>query len=341
MIKVYDNRGQFLFLLDSLKNWQITESLEKGYKTMQFDVPCNRLNLESFVEENYIETIDYRYVIKEVRVENNDFFTVYCNPDIEELIGLNFEVFDLFELSLENGYNYCLSQAPSWSVEYNSQNNTQITYQIDNKNGFEMIRQIASDNEQEVWFDTKNRVVRVYDQMGSNRGQYYSNELSLKQLKKQSNTYEYYTVLYPYGKDGLNISEINGGKKYLSDYTYSNKQIEKVLVDESLEYVEDVLRWGQGMLEEHSQPKSSYQLKLMDIGDVGLGDTIILVDKLKRIKQKQRVVKIVKWPFEPEKSTLDISNIQIDFSQQWKNQQKKWKDDIEYIRNVIKNLQNS
>ena len=338
MIKVYDSQGQFLFLLDSLKNWQIVESLEKGYKTMQFDVPCNRLNLESFVEENYVETSDYRYVIKEVRVERNDFFTVYCNPDIEDLVGLNFEVFDLFELSLENGYNYCLSQAPSWNCEYNSQNSTQITYQTSNKNGFEMIRQIAQDNGQEVWFDTKRKVVRVFDKMGQNRGQLYSNELSLKELKKQSNTYDYFTVIYPYGKDGLNISEINGGKKYLSNYDYSNKQIEKVMVDENLEYAEDLLRWGQGLLDEYSQPKSSYQLSLMDIGDVGLGDTIMLVDKLKRIKQKQRVVKIVRWPFEPEKSTLDISNIQIDFSQQWEQEKKKWKDDIAYIKKVIGNL---
>lgn len=341
MIKVYDSRGQFLFLLDSLKDWQVMESLEKGYKTMQFDVPCTKLNLESFVEENYIETIDYRYVIKEVRVERNDFFTVYCNPDIEDLIGLNFEVFDLFELNLEGGYNYCLSQAPSWSVEYNSEDNTQITYQDSNKNGFEMIRKIAYKNNQEVWFDTKQKVVKVFDKMGSNRGQFYSNELSLKELKKQSNTYEYYTVLYPYGKNGLDISSVNQGRKYLSDYTYTNKQIEKVLVDESLTYAEDVLRWGQGMLEEHSQPKSSYQLKLMDIGDVGIGDTILLVDKLKRIKQKQRVVKIVRYPFEPEKSTLDISNIQVDFSQQWKQEKKQWKNDIEYIKNVIENLNNS
>lgn len=338
MIKVYDSRGNYLFLLDCLKNWQITDSLDRGYKTMQFDVPCNQLNLESFVEENFIETSDYRYVIKEVRVEGNDFFTVYCNPDLEELYGLNFEIFDLFELSLENGYNYCLNQAPNWSIEYNSQDNTQITYQEQNKNGLEMIRKIAEDHNQELWFDTKNKVVKVYTKMGQNRGQFYSNELGLKQLKKQSSTYEYYTVLYPYGKDGLDISEVNQGRKYLYNYDYSNKQIEKVLVDESIEYKEDLLRWAQGMLEEHSQPRCSYQLKLDQIGDVGLGDIIILVDKLKRVKQKQRVVKIVRYPFEPEKSTLDISNIQVDFSQQWKSERKKWKDDIEYIKKVIENM---
>lgn len=340
MIKVYDYRGQFLFLLDSLKDWKITEDLEKGYKTMEFKVPCTQLNLESFVEENYVETSDYKYVIKEIRLESNDFFTVYCSPNLEEVIGPIFQIFDLFELSLEEGYRYCLGQTVDWDVDYNSVKQTQITYQTKNKNGLEMIRKIAEDNKQELWFDTKNKLVRVYDKMGKEFGSYFSNELYLKELQKQSSTYDYYTVVYPYGKDGLDISSINGGRKYLSDYTYSNKQIEKVIVDESLSYAEDVLRWGQGMLDEYSQPKSSYRLKLSLVDGVGLGDTIMLVDKLKRIKQKQRVVKIVYYPFEPENSTVDISNIQIDFSQQWKKEKKKWKEDIEYIRNVIENLDN-
>lgn len=339
MIKVYDYRRRFLFLLDSLKDCRIIEDLELGYKTLVFQVPCTKLNLQSFVEENYVETNDYNYVIKEVNVESNDFFTVYCNPDIEEISGQIFQIFDLFELSLEDGYKYCLSNTVDWDVEYNSIKQTQITYQTKDKTGLEMIRKIAEDNQQEIWFDTKNKVLRIYDRMGKNLGSYFSNELSLKELKKQSSTYNYYTVVYPYGKDGLDISSVNGGKKYLSDYTYTNKQIEKVIVDKNLTYPEDVLRWGQGMLEEYSQPKSSYQLKLSSIEGVELGDSIMLVDKLKRIKQNQRVIKIVRYPFEPEKSTLDISNIQVDFSRQWKKQQKQWKDDIEYIKEVIENLE--
>ena len=337
MIKVYNYRRRFLFLLDSLRNCRVIEDLTTGYKNLVFEVPCSPLNLQSFVEENYIETSDYNYVIKEVNVQNNDFFTVYCNPDLDDLQEV-FQIFDLYELSLEDGYKYCLSKTVDWDVEYNSVKQTQITYQGQNKNAIEMIRKIARDNQQEIWFDTKEKVLRVYDRMGKELGNYYSNELSLKELKKQSSTYEYYTVVYPYGKDGLDISSVNGGRKYLSDYTYTDKQIEKVLVDESLTYPEDVLRYGQGMLEEHSQPKSSYQLKLSSIKGVELGDTIMLVDKLKRIKQRQRVVKIVNYPFEPEKSTVDISNIQVDFSLQWKKEKEKWKEDIEFIKNVIDNL---
>lgn len=339
MIKVYDYKKKFLFLLDSLRDCRIEESLKLGYKNLIFQVPCNKLNLESFIEENYVQTSDYNYVIKEVKIENNDFFTVYCNPDLEDIKGQIFFVFDLFELSLEDGYKYCLSKT-DWDVEYNSVKATQITYQVANKNGLEMIRKIADDNGQEIWFDTKNKVLKVYDKMGKDLGQYYSNELNLKELKKQSSTYDYFTVIYPFGKDGLDITSVNGGKNYLSDYTYTNKQIEKVVVEDSLIYPEELLRYAQGLLDEYSQPKSSYRLKLSSVDQCGLGDTITLVDKLKRIKQRQRVVKIVRYPNEPEKSTIDISNLQVDFSEQWKKEKQKWKDDIEYIKKVIEDIQN-
>jgi len=48
--------------------------------------------------------------------------------------------------------------------------------------------------------------------MGKDFGAYYSNELKLKNLKKQSSTYDYATVLIPIGKDGLTIMDINNGK---------------------------------------------------------------------------------------------------------------------------------
>jgi len=47
-----------------------------------------------------------------------------------------------------------------------------------------MIELLAADFEQDLWFDTKNKVLRVYDRMGSEFGAFYSNELRLKKLIK-------------------------------------------------------------------------------------------------------------------------------------------------------------
>lgn len=337
MFKVYDSNYKFLQLLDIVKNCYTTEQISTGTKNLYFEVPINDMNLKIIVEENYIESSDYNYVIKEVNIKNNNFLQVYCIANYEELSGIIFPTFDLFQLSLEDGYKYCLSQS-EWEVTYNSTARTAITYQLPNVTAMEMIRQIAADNKQELWFDTKNKTLYVYDKMGKKLGNYYSNELNLQQLQKQSSSYEYATVLYPYGKDGLTIDSINGGRKFLTNYSYTDKYIEKVWIDESYEHPEDLMVAAKAYLEELAQPKSSYQLTLSSLGDVKLGDEIVLVDYIKRIKQKQRVVKIVHYPYEPEKDKVDISNLKEDFTTTYLASKKKMEADISDIKKILKTL---
>ena len=66
MIKVYDSNYEFLKLLSSFQNLHITETLSTGLKTLCFQVPIQDEYLELIQEENYIETSDYSYVIKEI-----------------------------------------------------------------------------------------------------------------------------------------------------------------------------------------------------------------------------------------------------------------------------------
>jgi phage minor structural protein len=81
-------------------------------------------------------------------------------------------------------------------------------------------------------------VLKVYDKMGINLGAYYSNELKLKNLNKQSSTYDYATVLFPIGKDGLTIANINNGKSYIENFTYTDKYIEKIWINEDYDVAE-------------------------------------------------------------------------------------------------------
>jgi phage minor structural protein len=138
-----------------------------------------------------------------------------------------------------------------------------------------MIELMAEDNLQEIWFDTKNKTVYVYDKIGSDFGAFYSNELRLQKLTKQSSTYNYFTVIHPIGKDGLTIGLINNDKDYLEDFSYTNKYIEYYMIDESIEHMELLKEKAEKMLSENCMPKASYKLSLSDLGDtVAIGDTI-------------------------------------------------------------------
>ncbi len=342
MMKIYDTEHQFLdFFTDGLRNVYTTEILETGTKSLCFQIPCLEKYLSLVREEHYIETQDYEYVVKELVLEKNDFFTVYCSANIEELSGTTFSVFDCFEKNPEQAYTYCLQPVPTWSIDYQSQITTVLTLQTSNVSALEMIRTIADMNHQELWFDAKNKVLRIYDRIGRAKSNiYYSNELKLRQLSKQSSTYDYATVLYPIGKNGLTIESVNNGKKFIENYNYSNKRIVKYWYNEDIDVPERLLGAGQDYLDSIAEPVSSLKVSLSELNaDTKLGDTIMLVDNIKKLRQKKRVVKIINYPFEPERSSVEVSNRQADFARTFVKQQKVLDKEIKYIRSVIENNQ--
>ena len=341
MLKIYDSEHNFLKMITSqCKDLYVTETLSTGFKTLCFKVPCLDEYIECMLEENYVETENYNYVIKEINMKDNNFITIYCNPDIENLTGIIFTVFDCFEKGIEDAYKYCLSIVDDWEIEYHSEDRSILTYQLSNTTPYEMITKIAEDYGQEVWYDTKEKKVHIYDKMGKSLGAYYSNELKLKQLNKQSSTYDYATVLYPIGKDGLLITEINNGLPFIENFSYTNKRIEKIWINEDYDVPELLKKNAEIYLNEISQPRASYKLTLSDLGEkVAIGDEIILVDKIKKIRQKQRVVKIIRYPFTPEKDSLEISNLQVNFANQFIKNQKKIEADVKYLRELINSLE--
>ncbi len=339
MLKIYDTHHHFLTLLDTnINNIYTTDTLSTGQRTLCFEVPCDETYINYIDEENYVETDDYNYIIKEIKSNNNKFITVYCSADIETIKGTVFLTFDCYDKNLQQGYAYCLS-GTGWTVNYHSNDRTKITYQLPNVNAYDMIRTIAEDYGQEVWFDTKNKQLHVYAKMGSNLGVYYSNELNLKLLKKYSNTYDYATVLYPFGKDGLTIANVNNGRNFLENYSYTGKYIQKIWIDETIEVPEILKKKATDYLNEIAQPKASYQLAVSQIDDnVNIGDEIIIVDKIKQIKQTQRVVKIVRYPKAPEKSTLEINNLMTSFYDLFLKGNKRTDNDIKYVRELLKEM---
>ena len=158
MIKIYDSDYKFLKLLPSCRNIYTTETLSTGLKTLCFQVPCQDMFLDIIQEENYVETADYSYVIKELILEDNDFMTVYCSPNIEQLTGKLFPVFDVLEKSLPQAYTYCLSLG-DWTLDYHSTKLDVVTYQLPRVSGYEMIEMLAE------WVE-KYPIISIEDGLG-------------------------------------------------------------------------------------------------------------------------------------------------------------------------------
>lgn len=320
MLKIYDTNHNFLGLLDKdLKNVYTTDMLDMGWRTLHFELPCIPEYLQYLSEENYVETEDYNYIIKEIKSEDNNYLSVDCAPNLDDFKNNIIETLDLNLKGLQQIYQQ-ITQYVGWTLIYESLQQTMLdaTYSGPNKYIIDdVIKVLASAYSQEIWFDTKNKKIYIYDTMGQDRGVLYSNELNLKLLKRYSNSYDFATVIQPLPSryvDAATIEFINNGQKYLTNYTYSNKSIVKMYQDKNAKHGEEILAGAQKLLNEVSIPKITYELLLSGMNEnVGIGDTITVIDKIKNIKIKQRVVKIIRYPFEPEKSNITISNLPADF----------------------------
>lgn len=338
MLRIYDTEHNFLKLIDKCKNPYVTSTLETGLKELVFGLPLTDEYLSLAAEENYVETDDYSYVVKEINMSKNDYIYFYCDANIEDLQFNLISVFDAFDISVQQAMAKAIENT-GWKLEYNSNTATTVEYKLAQTTPYELLKQIKEDYDLEIFYDTKEKVVKVYDYMGGDKGSYFSNELKLKLLNRQGQSYDFATVLYPIGKDGITIGIINNGLNLLENYSYCNKYIPRYWIQDDIEYPEQLKMAAEAYLSYVSSPIVSYSVELSVLpAGTALGDSITIVDKIKRTKQKQRVVKVINYPFSPERDKVEISNQIVNFADTFIKYNSDYNKQIEYIKKNLTTL---
>ena len=88
-----------------------------------------------------------------------------------------------------------------------------------------------------------------------------------------------------------------------------------------------------------SSPIVSYSVELSALpAGTALGDSITIVDKIKKTKQRQRVVKIINYPFSPERDRVEISNQIVNFADTFVKYNSDYNKQIEYIKKNLTTL---
>ena len=108
------------------------------------------------------------------------------------------------------------------------------------------------------------------------------------------------------------------GKDYIDNFQYSSKVKSYVWKDERYTNVTSLIEDATAKIEEMSRPYKAYTAEVIDLAKAsegykdilsyGIGDTVTLVSKKTRTREKQRIVKITEYPESPEKNTVEISN---------------------------------
>ena len=145
----------------------------------------------------------------------------------------------------------------------------------------------------------------------------------MQALQVQSDSYKFATRIIAEGKDNLTFEDINGGKNYVENFQYSKKIKTIYWKDERYTVKESLLEDARAKLEEISKPFTSYNASVLNLAelnpkyksilDYSLGDTITLLSKSNKVRDKQRIVKTVEYPQDHSRDTVELANAILKF----------------------------
>lgn len=283
--------------------------------TLSFLYPVSDAKHDIIQEEYYIRTIDNEYIVKEVNYSDDDWTEYVCKINIEDIKGKDVSHFETVEQSCTNAINLALV-GTGWTI--GSCDVTKLrTVRKNNCSAYVVLQEIQSAYGCEMTFDAINKEVYIYQSMGTDKGSYFAEQLNLKKLDVQRNSYNYITRLIPLGKDGLDITSVNSGLNYVQNNQYSNKVITAYWEDNRYTVVQDLKDDAIVRLDYLSKPYAAYSADVIDLAnintqyailDYSLGDTITLLAKSKNTKEKQRIIKLAQYPDEPERNMCEIAN---------------------------------
>lgn len=319
MLKYYDLNKTLIGGLKNCKDLKVESELSSGDKQLSFLWHIN--NKIKMCLECYIRTDTDEFVIKENSKGSNGYRKIVANLNLEDLEGKAMEKFEAVEHTVKECADMALS-GTGW----------RCICTMDKRRGMKLTKVTALDVLNtickaflvEVRFDTINKMVYFQEEIGDDRGVYFTKSLNLKEVIDSTDTYDYFTQILPIGKDGLKIDGINGGKAYLENYQYSSKKKMLIWEDSRYETAEALKEDAQKKLAEISKSKKSYQSKVIDLSkqsekysvlSYSLGDAVTLIENETDLFEKQRIVKITEYLNDPTKNTCELSNATLTFEE--------------------------
>lgn len=176
---------------------------------------------------------------------------------------------------------------------------------------------------QDIWggylvFDSVNKVIHLRD---ANKWQPYNGfqiryKKNLKHITRtQSN--RIVTKLYPFGHDDLDIANVNGGIKYITNFSYTSREYVGIYKNQDIYNQSELLEKAQAELELICKPRYLYKVKIVDVRvlpeysheDFKLGDMADVIDPdIAPDSPRPRIIRHKYNLFQPWKCELDIGD---------------------------------
>ena len=322
-MQIFNDKKKRIGTLSGFKDREIITTLDSGDKELSFNYPAAGALVDLLKEEYYIRTKTDEYVIK--AVEKGEQFNKYTAVlNVEELEGAAFPYgFESDEQTIKACLEFAF-KGTGWHVGTCTVTKKRTIDEQERVTAWDVLQKCLTTYRCECIIHSLTKTVDIYDRIGSDKGCYFMEGLNLRKISLKSDTYDFYTRIYPIGKDGITPKWLTG-KDYIDNFQYSYKIKAYVWKDERYTNTTSLIEDATAKIEEMSRPYKAYTAEVVDLANAseeykdilsyGIGDTVTLVSKKTRTKEKQRIVKIREYPETPKKNTVEISNARKTFAE--------------------------
>jgi phage minor structural protein len=283
---------------------------------------------------------DYQYLFEETPLIDTETKQRYLIKAIDEgqtTVNIKAEL-DLDELSRDMFLNYTngsdtvvntISKAlpDGWAVQDHAYFNQRRTIELEAATPLDVIDACPDIYNVVFHFDNNARVIHIYNPDSEEiSGVFLTDELNLKSVNFKGKSSGFATRLYAKGKDSLTFADINGGKDYVEDFSYSDKVISVYWKDERYTIAENLLADAKKRLKSMAVPQQSYTCGVMDLAraresqegkndniysflEFKLYQNVVLLDRRRNRRITHTVAGIKRYPKYPEKNEVTLSTV--------------------------------
>lgn len=289
-----------------------------GEDTLHFKLPFRDQKRSYLENEKKIQIVDDIYKIRTINdikdSTGNTVTEVYAEAEFYDLtFSVRKEEKSFDAETAETAMGYAL-EGTDWSVGTVNVK-TKRTWVSSEKNALSILRVVASLHGGDLVFDCPNRLVHLYTVSGRDSGALFAYKKNMKSIERVVDTRNLITRLYAIGADGMTFSDINNGKPYLEDFSYSNDVRISTLDCSSFTNPYQMKEFTAMRLSQYAKPKISYVLHAMDLSVLtgfsheawSLGDYVLVEDKELGISVTTRIVRREYNLQEPWNTVLELS----------------------------------
>lgn len=314
---ILDRNGAWEAVLENAYNIVVTSEIN-GEDTLSFMIPYRDAKRSFIDSEKKIQIVDDIYKVRTMTdtkdSEGNLATEVYAEAEFYDLtFSVRKEERKFDAETAEAAMAYAL-EGTEWSVGTVNVR-TKRTWTSTEKNALSILRSVADLHGGDLVFDCPNRLVHLLTVYGTDSGALFAYKKNMKSIKRVVDTRSLVTRLYAIGSDGLTFADINGGKAYVEDYTFSSDIRISTLDCSSFTNPYQMKEYTEMRLAQYSKPNISYVLNAMDLSVLtgyeheawSLGDYVHVEDKDLGLSVTTRVIRREYNLQEPWNTVLELS----------------------------------